>query len=195
MNNIIIISWPTVLKNELIIVNQLFGAGLKQFHIRKPDFTIQDMRNYINDISEDYRKYLVLHSHFQLAKEMDLLGIQIGAKRLEKAKKYINTFDYFGYSAHSLLEIEENGEKYSHYFLSPVFDSISKINYKSKFSPTELKVFLKNNRNIIALGGIDSDNAEQCFALGFSSVAVLGNIWLADNSVNAFQKMLHAINR
>ena len=193
MNNLIIISWPTIIDNELSIVNHLFKSGLKQFHIRKPEFTSLEMRNYINSIDVEYRKYLVLHSHFHLAEEMDLLGIQVGVKRVEEAEKYKNAFKYFGYSAHSFSEVVQNKEIYSHFFLSPIFNSISKTNYKAKYSQEELSVFLVNNAavNIIALGGIALNNYQVCFDLGFSSVALLGTIWENENPVLAFRKMLN----
>ncbi len=198
MNNIIIISWPTNFNDEIGIINQLFECGLKQFHIRKPDFNSLEMRSYINAIPNKYKRFLVLHSHFHLAKEMDLMGIQVGVNRVEEAKEYINIFDYFGYSAHSFLEIEENKGIYSHFFLSPIFNSISKSNYKAKYSHDDLRVFLKdNNTNIAALGGIELNNYGLCLDLGFDSIALLGTIWTHKNPVIAFPELccLPAVNK
>src|SRR5687768_15635196 len=55
---------------------------------------------------------------------------------------------------HSLEELEACQQHYEYAFLSPVFDSISKTGYKSKFDLHSLKVFLRNRKEkIIALGG------------------------------------------
>src|ERR1700746_3780497 len=72
---------------------------------------------------------------------------------------------------HSIEEMEKNNKKYEYAFLSPVFDSISKEGYKSKFDLNELKsslLFRKETKGeVYALGGIDEDKIEIINELGF----------------------------
>lgn len=189
--SVIVISSSNSLPSEIKKVIELFKSGLKQFHIRKPDFSDFDMMAYITSVPKEYRKYLVLHSHYHLAKEFDLKGIQVGINRVKEAEFYKADFKYFGYSAHSLSELEDNKDKYSHFFLSPIFNSISKSDYKAKFSKEELRRFLQKNQslNIMALGGVDSSNYQDCLNLGFSGVALLGAIWQQNESFLAFNKI------
>jgi thiamine-phosphate pyrophosphorylase len=64
-------------------------------------------------------------------------------------------------------------------FISPIFDSISKIGYKSNLDFNELKECLTEikNNNIIALGGVKMDNVLKLKNIGFESFALLGSIW------------------
>ena len=64
------------------------------------------------------------------------------------------------YSEHSMEEIQDLVFDTDYVFLSPIFDSISKVGYQSKFDDLEsLKVNLKNTKTKdIALGGVKNDN-------------------------------------
>ena len=65
-------------------------------------------------------------------------------------------------------------------FISPIFDSISKVGYKSNFSQDKL-LETKNtgllSNNIYALGGIDKNNINILKKYGFKGCAVLGTLW------------------
>ncbi len=90
--------------------------------------------------------------------------------------------------------MEEHKGKYEYAFLSPIFDSISKEGYKSKFShelhESTRNKFVKireiSGVGIIALGGIDEDKIEICRELGFAGVAVCGAIWANSNPVEKY---------
>ena len=159
---LIVISNPTPISNEINLATQLFENGLEIFHIHKPNFSEEEIQNYIQQFPEKYHDRIFLHSQFS--------------------------------KFHSLKELEECKEKYEYAFLSPIFDSISKVGYKSKFSH-ELHQFTRNKlekisvisgKNIFALGGIDEDKIEICRELGFAGVAVLGAIWQNENPVEKF---------
>lgn len=193
---LIIISSPERVPTEITRVISLFRAGLQQFHIRKPGFTDFDMINYISSIPAEFRKFLVLHSHFYLAKDFGLKGIQVGKGRTIEAIEYKNSFKYYGYSAHSFDEILEHKDDYTHFFLSPVFNSISKKDYKSGFITPELSSFLQDNHElkIVALGGIDANNSRICINLGFAGIALLGAIWQQKDSLSVFNEIHKSLN-
>ena len=69
--------------------------------------------------------------------------------------------------------------KYEYVFLSPIFNSISKQNYNTKFTLHELHqasdIGLIDSK-VIALGGITPDNIATTMQLGFGGAAVLGYI-------------------
>jgi thiamine-phosphate pyrophosphorylase len=73
-------------------------------------------------------------------------------------------------------------------FLSPIFPSISKEGYTSK---TDWFEAVKNRSNhtikLIALGGIESKNAELALENGFDNIALLGTIWNQNNPIENFK--------
>ncbi len=195
--NIIVISSSQSVRSEIRKLVELFELGLKQFHVRKPDFTDFDMMNYLSQIPEKYRTRLVLHSHYHLAESFHLKGIQVGKNRLQEGLLYQGQFQYFGYSAHTFEEIEEHQQTFSHFFISPVFDSISKENYRSSFDVSELSDFLVKHSqlNIIALGGIDNQSIKRIKSVGFKGFAVLGTIWQSKNLSEVFRELLKEVSK
>jgi thiamine-phosphate pyrophosphorylase len=96
-------------------------------------------------------------------------------------------------SAHSFEELKEMGNR-EIVLLGPVFDSISKHGYKSKFSKEELKAGISQwrgfigdgNKKLYALGGINAENIGELKELGFDGAAVLGGVWNCADPVAAF---------
>ena len=70
-------------------------------------------------------------------------------------------------------------KRYSYGFISPIFDSTSKIGYKSRFSIETLDSNVKELvlKNVVALGGITSDNVGMLNDISLYGVAILGNVW------------------
>lgn len=190
---IIVISNPTTIEDEPAIIKQLFDKGLEIFHIRKKEFSENEMRAFIKQIPEKYFSKIVLHSHYHLAKEYNLKGIHVPVDfQCEASNQSLSA------SFHALEEVEKFENKFDYGFLSPVFDSISKEGYKSKFDFSELKTFLMNrkvlnnrsgNAILIALGGIDEDKIEKAKKIGFSGIALLGAIWQSENPLGKFKRI------
>lgn len=190
---VIVISNPTAITDEHAIIQQLFDEGLEIFHVRKKEFSENEMRTFIEQISEKYFSKIVLHSHYHLAEEYNLKGIHVRVDFNSEASK-----QSLSASFHSLDEVEKFENKFDYGFLSPVFDSISKEGYKSKFDFSELKTYLVNrkilnngtgNGQVIALGGIDEDKIEKVKELGFSGIALLGAIWKSENPLEKFKRI------
>jgi thiamine-phosphate pyrophosphorylase len=104
-------------------------------------------------------------------------------------------------SAHSFEELKKM-ENREIVLLGPVFDSISKHGYKSKFSKDELKAGITEWREFIgsqgktklyALGGIDAENISELEELGFDGAAVLGGVWNYADPIGAFERILSAM--
>ena len=182
---IILISNPAPVKDEHKIIRQIFDEGLDVFHLRKKEYPESDLRTFIENIPKKYQGKTVLHSHYHLAGEYGLRGIHVS-----------NTFKgempdgTLSVSFHSPEEILKSEITFDYGFLSPVFDSISKEGYQSRFNSAEVKLFLKNrNEKIIALGGIDEDKIESVKDMGFSGIALLGAIWQNEHPADKFKRI------
>lgn len=193
---LIVISNPTSTENEHAIINQLFDEGLEIFHLRKKEYSENEIKKFIELIPEKYFNSIVLHSHYRLAKEYNLKGIHVP----------VNTENELAYgtlsiSFHSLDEIEKYNRKFDYAFLSPLFDSISKEGYQSNFNLIEVKGFFQRcnslspvrrdggGLSLIALGGIDEDKIDKVKELGFSGIALLGAIWRSENPASKFRRI------
>lgn len=191
MSNIIVISPPERVSSEIRKVIALFEAGLNQFHVRKPDFDDLEMISYISSIPRKFHQYIVLHSHFYLVERFDIKGIQLGKNRIQEGQAFKNAVNYYGYSAHSFEEIIELQSEFTHFFLSPVYTSISKPDYNPNYSAEQLEKFLGDHSElkVIALGGINSENIQRTLSMGFEGLAMLGNIWEKDEPAVEYSKL------
>lgn len=179
MKKIILFSAPDFIPNEISTLISLFEMGLQYFHVRKNTQNETDVLNYISEIPKEFHSRLMIHNHHNIAKNFSVKGLHFnGKKSIELNKNYKNLF--LSQSIHSFEEIAHLDKRVNYTFLSPIFDSISKENYPSQFTETELRNFFsfyKGNTEIIALGGINARNAPIAFDYGFHGIAILGWIW------------------
>ena len=103
-------------------------------------------------------------------------------EKLSKAGWYIVDRDeYVPQTTSAIREALTQGNKESDYlFLSPIFDSISKMRYRSAFSHEELQraadTGIIDNR-VVALGGVTYDKIAYLESLHFGGVAMSGALW------------------
>lgn len=196
---IIVLSHTHKVDNEERMIADLFEAGMEYFHIRKPKYSTWQLGNFIKTIPKKYRDRIILHSHHELALAYELRGIHLTRKHKKrlvvtwlknKFFKWRRPDLKFTTSLHSLSRMYEYDPKFEYVFLSPVFDSISKIGYKAAFNEASLKeVLSKTQYKVIALGGIELDTALRAKELGFAGVALLGGIWESKAPVEFFKQI------
>lgn len=170
------------------------------FHLRKPAASLSDMKLFLDKLSAKLRPQCILHQHLQLANDYGLAGIHRNTKNGNEFSDARRDGQIASFAAHTLSELSAQ-QTYDYYWLSPIFDSISKQGYQSNFSETELHSYLQaSEKKVIALGGITDRNAAQCIAMGFAGVAVLGWFWQyyqtegAASLIKQLKKIAAAIN-
>jgi len=176
---LVVLSNPSGLTDEHLLIKFMFEHGMEYFHIRKPNHTIEQIRQYLGLIPEKYWQRISLHSHHELVEEFRGVNVHFNKDNPETYEKY-QLMGRKSISTHGLLELEDLHDDISYAFLSPVFNSISKQGYNAMFDLDELTKSLSeldSSASIIALGGIENDKIQRCYELGFSGVGVLGAIW------------------
>lgn len=189
---LIVISDSTFLTGEAAIVTALLRAGLELFHIRKYGCSTAEFIAFIQEIPADLKNRLVLHHHHELGKELGLKRFHFSEQdRLAWQEKNWNGVDEqysYSTSVHNLSGFNTLPAHFEYAFISPVFDSISKQNYKAE--SFDLKERTNDSVKLIALGGLDHSNAQQAMSWGFDGIALLGAIWKSANPIVAFNQVL-----
>src|SRR5687768_11001782 len=72
---LIVITSDEDVPNEHEKLVELFEAGMKNLHIRKPKYSLSKMSKYINRIPKEYHGKIIIHSHHILALRFKLKGI------------------------------------------------------------------------------------------------------------------------
>ncbi len=192
---LIVIAPPASVKNEIKIICKLFSNGLQALHVRKPLFSKTELHNYLLQIPTAFHKKITIHSHYTLLKAFNLKGVHLTerARKKKLPSSYNPKKHSLSASFHSLKDIHNSKRNYDYIFLSPIFNSISKKNYKSSFKEADLKEFLKTNKNIIALGGVTSATIKKTKKLNFKGAATLGFIWENEDPVKAYKQLASKI--
>ncbi len=200
---LIVITPDTSLGLEPALVNELFKCGLNRLHLRKPAFDKDSYINYINNIDSAFHNRIVICGHFELYNKLKLGGVHLNAHLRASPDVWDILADIPGYavstSFHSWIEIIENTFPYKYVFISPVFNSISKVGYNAAIDLNELSG-LRNTcitargycPGIIGLGGVGSRELPSLKSAGFDGAAVLGAVWQAKDPVAETARLLGA---
>ena len=180
----IIISHESPFAGEADIINSLFYAGMEHFHLRKPAYTQEILQNMLRDIEPAYHSRIVLHDHFELAKQFSLGGVHLNSRNPVCPPGAVAV----SCGCHSLACLNARLSTFNGLiFLSPVFDSISKAGYKKAFTDEELSAASKRgliHHRVIALGGISAETIPLAASCGFGGVAILGALWGSNPTAN-----------
>lgn len=174
---IIAITSPKVIEDDVFLIQRLLEKGIDTIHLRKPDSGISECRKLLEALTPEQRAKIIIHDYPELYEEFSLKGIHVN-KNVP-----ILPSDYKGYrtrSCHSLEEVQRHKNEYDYVFLSPIFDSISKVGYRSGFTKEELleaSVAGIIDEKVIALGGVTFDKIADLKALNFGGVAMIGSIY------------------
>ena len=191
---LIVITTPAFFTEEDRIITALFEEGMDYLHLRKPGTEPIYSERLLSLIPKQYHKKIIVHDHFYLKEEFNLMGIHLNHRNPEIPDNYKG---HISCSCHSIEDVKRRKGLCDYVFLSPIFDSISKNNYNSTFSSSQLLQASQSgiiDRKVIALGGVNASNIQYVKGLKFGGVAVLGDIW---NHFDRFGTISHKdiINR
>ena len=191
----IIITSPDFISGEAIFIDKLFLQGLDLLHIRKPDASLEAYKRLLLQIPKHWYSRIVLHEHFDLAEEFGLHGIHLNRRCSQVSDSFHRSISC---SCHTIEEVIAQKDSKDYVFLSPIFNSISKVGYHATFSPTSLKQAAIENvidEKVIALGGITAKNIPLVKEWHFGGVALLGDIWkrMSDPQVDEYLKHIRTL--
>jgi thiamine-phosphate pyrophosphorylase len=209
---IVLVSDFNEIPQEILLLKALFEEGLEYFHLRKRDYSLEKICNYLDQIPPAFYERIVIHSHFHLVENYGLRGVHFKKNYTLNdflqdmaitASEARTRYRHLSHSVHSLNEIKSNSFAFDYLFLSPVFDSISNKGYNSKIKIQAIRKFFKEEPNrpeVIALSGITADKVVHIAEAGFNGLGLLGYIWIRykeDGNVSAavqrFQLVLQKV--
>jgi thiamine-phosphate pyrophosphorylase len=176
-------------RSEIYIVLKMFDNGLETLHVKKPNFSKKQLKNYIELIPEKHHNKIILHSHYSLALKYKLKGLHL-SKSFRNSnvfyKKYISFIKLikpqmiFTCTYHNLDQLLNHDKIYSYAFLSPIFNNEGQLNLK--FTEEAIKTTISQvNINIYAIGGINSSNYSRVKSMGFNCITLMGSIWYGND--------------
>lgn len=159
-------------------ISALLSAGWDRVHLRHPGATAREMSEIIGRIDPRLHGRIVLHGHFSLTDQYNVGGLHLNSRCPSKPVGYNGSLSR---SCHSVDEVLAADPIYSYVTLSPVFDSISKSDYKSSFTSDQLLRLIDSPVRVVALGGVSTETLPRLETFPFAGFAVLGALpWDGD---------------
>lgn len=174
----VVITPPQFVDAEAQYVKTLFQMGLDILHLRKPYAQTDDCRRLLDAIPSEYYSKIVVHDHFCLCREYELLGIHLNGRHPDVPTDFSPRS--VSASCHSIQEVAMRKDDLDYVFLSPIFDSISKEGYQSAYTDNVLAEAAQSciiDDKVIALGGITANAIPQLKKWHFGGAAFLGDVW------------------
>jgi thiamine-phosphate pyrophosphorylase len=186
---LIVISNPFAIADEAKLINTLFRAGLKCFHLRKPENDLPSLKELLRDIETCFHDRIALHQFHEMAGEFGIKRLHYTESLRQRSnliswahsdlngvRKLIAAGFTLSTSIHDIKKLPEV-DHFHYVFYGPVFNSISKAGYQSKL-PEDFQLDKEGCKTkVMALGGIQTTNLLQMKKMGFDGAAVLGTIW------------------
>ncbi len=167
-------------KEEIRRVVQLLESGTVEFfHLRKPTYTEKQMRQWLESFPQNLVQRLCLQDCISLAAEFGVGGVHLNRRNgflvPQGFKGRVST------GCHSIEQAAYWKDRTEYYFLSPIYESISKAGYHSGFTKEELKTAFEKgilDERTVALSGVNFSNLKELEQIGFCSAAMSGCLWL-----------------
>jgi thiamine-phosphate pyrophosphorylase len=193
--SIILISPPSQKSGEIEMLSRFFDAGLMRYHLRKPDWTADELSEFLDQVPVQYLRKIVVHRCPSLLNDFPLAGYHH-----RSTESLLDVEGSCSRSLHLISELKNLESSLDYAFFGPVYHSISKKGYTPKISLSEIFAFFNSGKlnelvkvpKIYALGGIRRKKLKKLADIGFYGVALLGSVWGSPDplhSLNEFLKM------
>jgi thiamine-phosphate pyrophosphorylase len=178
---------------EVHLVNELFDAGLSSFHLRKPMFSVAELKNWLSLVKPEHLQRISLHTFHDLVYDFQIGGIHTSERQRQASDQGRHQQEFLleqfpalrlSSSFHTLSDLQFAPKIYDYTFISPVFDSISRPHYRAAFAREDVMEMLSHARNkVVALGGVTYERLPEVVDMGFDGAGMLGAIWYSKNPV------------
>ena len=125
---IIVITPETTHQNEVELLHSLVKEYNCTIHIRKPNFSLEEYREYLQSLNQ-LLPHFVLHEHHSLAKVFPVKGVHLKERDRNNGHTKDSNVKVISTSLHKIEDAANLVFPFEYVFYSPLFKSISKENY------------------------------------------------------------------
>ncbi|MFH1657447.1 MAG: thiamine phosphate synthase [bacterium] len=184
---------PQITSNCIEIVRKGIKGGVKIVQLRAkemPDNKVLALAKQIRIITKKNQVQFVINDRLDIALAVEADGVHLGQDDLPiKEAKQLLKDKIIGISVHSLKEAVRAEKQGADYIgLGPIFQTKTKV---SKALGIKIITQIKKEIKIpiVAIGGINKDNAQEVLAAGASCVAVVSTICGAKDIAKAAKEL------
>jgi thiamine-phosphate diphosphorylase len=146
------------------------------------------------EISKPHQLVVIVNDRPDIAWLAGTHGVHLGQEDLPvvDARKLLGPDRIIGASTHNLSQALEAQQSPTDYVaIGPIYATISKKNPDPLLEWEELKAIRRQvTKPLVAIGGINTENAKRLFDLGIDSVAVIRDLLCAENIASKVEEFL-----
>ncbi len=178
-----------------VIVHDAMAAGARWFWFRDRDLLLAERKALAFQLAEIVRGAggcLSIGADVELAVEAGTGAVHVrNVADIARARQTLGSAALIGLSAHSVKDAAEAQRAGASYVtLSPIYPTASKPGYGPALGTSAIERAAQIGIPIVALGGIDPDNAPPARAAGASAIAVMGGVMRAEDPQRAVRALL-----
>lgn len=183
------------------VVEKSLAGGCRWVMYRDKDAPLQDIignYSFLKNLCTLQNAFLTLNSDLTLSRKMRPEGVHLQSKTsLVKIRKKLGEKCLIGVSCHSIREAKMASQQGADYVtLSPIFPTTSKPLYGPTLGISGLKEACSVlDLPIIALAGVNLENAKKCFTYGASGVALMSGVMGSENPRKYVSELLNSIKK
>lgn len=181
------------------VAEAVFAGGVRWFSLREKDLPPAERRVLLAELVELGRRYgavVTAHEDVEAVIAAGAGGVHLPSGSDPRAARVRLPQGLIGASAHSAADATAQlGAGADYVTVSPIFLTASKPGYGPAIGLDGLaRITAGAPGPVLALGGINAENATLCRAAGAAGIAVMGEIMRADDPQAIVADLIHAIS-
>ena len=179
------------------VIEAAFGGGCRFLSLREKDLPADERVALLEAILPLARRYgatLLVHGDLEAAARCH--GIHLGAGGdLAEARAKLGEGAWVGLSCHTVEEVRAAAASGAdHVTLGPVAPTPSKPGYGPTLGMEALRESARAGVPVLALGGVDENNAGALRQAGIAGIAVMGGVMRSEDPERAVRRLIEAWN-
>ncbi len=181
------------------IAEAAFSAGCRWLSLREKDLPQSQQAALLRkllDRAQQFQAKVTLHGDPALARQARADGVHLSAGGDAAAARHVLAQGaLIGLSVHSVQEARSVDSKRVDYVIAgPVFETQSKPGYGPVLGPEGLALIVAACPvPVVAIGGIDPQNASECQLAGVAGFAVMGGVMRSENPAEVVAQLIGAL--
>lgn len=181
-------------------IEDAIKGGVSVVQIREKTAETLDFYNLalkVKEITTKYNVPLIINDRVDIALAIDADGVHVGQSDMpcEVTRKLIGTDKILGVSAATITEAKKAQKDGADYIgTGAVFPTATKDNAPSITKQNLKEIVESIDIPVVAIGGINNDNASELTDTGIAGLSVVSAIMSADDPKKASEELLNIFN-
>lgn len=186
----------------LQVAEQAVKGGVDLVQLREKKASPKEFQQkafQLKEILDHYNVPLIINDNLEVAKQVDVFGIHVGASDLPptEIRRNWDNLQCLGYSIEDFNQLDSLDTKTADYLgISPVFKTPTKTDTITEWGlPGVQKIRSVTKKPLVAIGNMNAENAGEVIRAGANCIAVVSAICAAQNPAKAAEQLRNEIEK